>query len=565
MMKDARELPPGSQIEADLCIIGAGPAGLAMALRLDGAPFRVAVLESGGLGPEEASDALSAIASTSRFGDDLAVGAYRAIGGSATRWSIDNGRTKRNVRLTSMTEADFEERPWMEESGWPIPVEALDAYMDRAKAFFGLPQRSFLPQDWVDPETPALPIPEDRIRTRMFMFADADALLSERRRSIERSQNIVVYVHATAMSLERSPDGKTVSSVCVRAGRDHAFSVRADQVILSGGGLWVTQLLLASTAVAGEGLGGGGDHLGRHFNTHPFLYGGKFYPSDPALFAKTKLYDMRFVGETCVMAHLQLTDEALRREKALNMSMMIFPVEKEADAHRALSPRQKRGFDALIRMRFALRGQERVRFRHVVDLVCGLDGVLKRLVGAILWPKTHIGKGGWSRLDRLDRRYQAYDVFHLAEQGPHPDCRITLSDERDDLGQRRIHIDWRMRPEDSAAMRRAQEIFREELAKAGLGRFEIADHEGGPVFVHVSTNHFMGLTRMAANAQDGVVDPDCRVYGLDNLYIASSSVFPTGGFANPTLSIVALGYRVVDHVLAKMTRVHASNRASVAG
>lgn len=75
----------------------------------------------------------------------------------------------------------------------------------------------------------------------------------------------------------------------------------------------------------------------------------------------------------------------------------------------------------------------------------------------------------------------------------------------------------------------------------------------------------MGLTRMAANAQDGVVDPDCRVYGLDNLYIASSSVFPTGGFANPTLSIVALGYRVVDHVLAKMTRVHASNRASVAG
>jgi choline dehydrogenase-like flavoprotein len=95
---------------------------------------------------------------------------------------------------------------------------------------------------------------------------------------------------------------------------------------------------------------------------------------------------------------------------------------------------------------------------------------------------------------------------------------------------------------------RAQEVFAEELQKAGLGEFQIARSNGAPVVIQTSTAHYMGATRMSDDPHAGVVDQNCRVHGIDNLFIASSSVFSTGGFANPTLTIVALSLRLADHL-----------------
>lgn len=548
MILDARTLEPDAELQADICIVGSGPAGMAIALDYDGLPLRVLMLESGGFEEEKESMSLSKLASGSYFGTVTDVGAYRLFGGTANAWSIETNGTRRNLRLVPMTAADFEPRAWMKESGWPVGIDYFNGYIERAKAFFGLPKEGFTPEEWSDADTPALPLKSDRIRTSMFMFADADLLRLGHRQTIERSRNVTTYLYATAMELEVDEIGKRVASLRCASEPGRQFRVRADQIILATGGLWATQLLMASNSRIKAGLGNAGDHLGRHFNDHPMIEGGMFHPTSPDWFDRMKLYDMRPVRGTPVMAHLQLTDEALRRENVLNLSMNFFPVEKNVEAHRNMTARQKAGFEGALKVRWALRMRKLPDPNHMRDMLLGFDGVLKRGIDRLFWPKSHIGRGGWADLPNLSKRYERFEIFHQSEQSPHPDSRITLSDERDRLGQRRILIDWKYHQSDIDALKRSQLIFKEELAKNGVGRFDILWRDDKPVFVHSSTNHFMGITRMSHTEADGVVDTDCRVHGVDNLFVAASSVFPTGGFANPTLSIVALAHRVGDHV-----------------
>ena len=551
MFEDARRLAHGSEIAADICIVGAGPAGLALAEHLAQTSLKIVVLESGGDKPTADSNDLSKLASDSVLGRDLAVGADRAVGGVAHAWSVDTGASHRNVRLTPMTEADFEARTWMEESGWPITAADLAPSIARAKTFFELPEADFTPAAWTEPEAAPLPIPESRIRTRMFMFANATTVLERARSAVERSAAVALYRFATAIELVTSPDASTVVAVRAQAPNGVTFNVRAGQVVLTGGGLGVTKLLCASDAVVPGGLGNASGHLGRHFNTHPLIYGGKLYPAARDVFAQARLYDIRERGGGWVMGHLQLTDAVLREEPVLNMSAMLFPEEADADAHRALSPRQLRAFDASTTVRNAIRNRQLPRLTDLLTVATGVDGVLKRLVGAALWPKSHMGKGGWSRLPHPERRYHCFSVYHVAEQGPHPDCRVELSNERDVLGQRRLRVLWRLTDEDAEALVRSQYVFKEELERAGIGRYDIASDNGRPFIIHPTANHFMGLTRMSKEPADGVVDVDGRVHGVRNLYVASASVFPTGGFANPTLLIVALAYRTADVLLER--------------
>lgn len=163
-------------------------------------------------------------------------------------------------------------------------------------------------------------------------------------------------------------------------------------------------------------------------------------------------------------------------------------------------------------------------------------------------PRASLGRGGWSLQDASALTY--LDVIHQAEQAPHPDNRITLTDVRDPLGQRRIRVDWRWHEEDVAAVRRSQDAFAAALERAGWGRLEPALVDGRPVVESSSSHHFMGTTRMSVRPSDGVVDPSCAVHGVPNLYVASSSTFPRGGYANVTLTAVALGLRVADRVVA---------------
>jgi choline dehydrogenase-like flavoprotein len=160
--------------------------------------------------------------------------------------------------------------------------------------------------------------------------------------------------------------------------------------------------------------------------------------------------------------------------------------------------------------------------------------------------------GGWSELPNKAQKFGCYEVFHITEQAPDPANRIMLSDDRDRLGCRKVKIQWRWNDIDIHSTRRAQDIFAEEFARIGLGKLNLELDRGVPQVFLPSTHHNIGSTRMHDNPKQGVVDANCKVHGVSNLFIASSSVFPAGGYANPTLTIIAIAIRVADEVKTRM-------------
>jgi choline dehydrogenase-like flavoprotein len=137
------------------------------------------------------------------------------------------------------------------------------------------------------------------------------------------------------------------------------------------------------------------------------------------------------------------------------------------------------------------------------------------------------------------------------EQPPLGPSRLTLSDRRDALGIRKLDVAWVVGEEERHACQAMAEVVAEELARCGLGRLETFPWLDEPERFRAEAHdfyHHAGTTRMAADPQEGVVDTDCRVHGLEGLYVTGGSVFPTSGHAHPTLMIVALALRLADHL-----------------
>jgi choline dehydrogenase-like flavoprotein len=153
--------------------------------------------------------------------------------------------------------------------------------------------------------------------------------------------------------------------------------------------------------------------------------------------------------------------------------------------------------------------------------------------------------------------------FH-AEQEPNPDSRLSLTDERDAFGLPRLRVDWRTTPLDIETVRQAYRLLAAELERTGTGRlqFDETKLEAAVMQAGAYGGHHIGTARMSARPADGVVDPDCRVHGVDNLFVASAAVMPTSSQANPTLTVLALTFRLADHLRA---RTAASHRPDTAG
>jgi choline dehydrogenase-like flavoprotein len=143
------------------------------------------------------------------------------------------------------------------------------------------------------------------------------------------------------------------------------------------------------------------------------------------------------------------------------------------------------------------------------------------------------------------------EMHVITEQAPNPDSRVTLGAERDPFGVPRARLDWRLSEADRHTVTRTHELLGRELTRAGLGTLELRRDVWGAL---TSSYHHMGTTRMARSPREGVVDTDCKVHGVDNLYVTGSSVYPTGGASNPTLTLVALSIRLADHLKARLAR-----------
>lgn len=545
MIRDAGALPQGAALRADCCVVGAGPAGIAVALAVADAGFTVLMLESGGLRPDARSQSLCE--------GTLAPGCAhppptdyrrRALGGSSTIWG---------GRCAPLDPLDLQARPWLGLPGWPIAYDTLLPWYAEAAAFAELGAADF------DAAT-SLP---GGMRPMLDGFADGAVNTGgiERfsrptdfgrahRARLRRHPRIELLLRATACRLVVEPEGAALRDIDAATEAGNRLRITARAVVLAAGGIETPRLLLASGIATEE--------AGRHYMCHLAGTLGRFTPAPGQRVFHG--YERDPDGVYC-RRRFAIAAAAQRAAGIGNAIIRLHhpPIADPGHGSAALS--------ALYLCRAALPREYAWRIAdgpgqtaaHLANLLRDPGGaarfgarmLFRRLLARRKYPSIIVAPRGGFTLD-----------VH-AEQLPDPASRITLGLETDRFGTRLPHIAWRHGARDIATVAGTLRLIGEALRQGGHGTltWDAAGLEAALLRDGAYGGHHLGTARMGASPRGSVVDQHCRVHGVANLYVAGGAVFATSGQANPTLTILALALRLGDHlgrVLRHRERIHSA-------
>ncbi|MGY1831199.1 FAD-dependent oxidoreductase [Geodermatophilus sp. SYSU D01180] len=537
MLSDARELAANQQVEADVCIVGAGPAGISIARELIGNGAQVCLLESGGRDVERRAQQLNRGQSVGYPIHRPHQSRVRAFGGTSRRWFRPGDESWAARPLDPI---DFEVRPGIRYSGWPFDRAHLDPYYRQAQEVCRLGPFDYDPGRWADQERMSpLPLLPGAIETTVFQHGTDD--FGDYFQELVRAPNVTLLLHASVVDLATDRDPDWVDRVEVRREDGSRCFVRARLVVLAAGGIENPRLLLLSRRTHRNGLGNDHDLVGRFFAERMSARSGFVVASSPELIGRAGFYPVHETAHGVrVQGALRVRDAVQRERQLLNCAFFLLVRDRAmmAEAVRSVATLAKAP------RRRPLTGEVAGHLRNVVTGLGDL-GVFAR-----------------ERLHTLDDARGVLVLRVQGEQAPNPDSRVMLGTRRDRFGQPVARIDWRPTPADRASIRASQETIDEALRTAGVGRVEFMLGDEHPPTLLEGNFHHLGTTRMHADPAMGVVDADCRVHGVRNLYVAGSSVFPTYGCSNPTLTVVALALRLADHIKKQLA---SSSRGTPAG
>ena len=513
MHVDARTLPDGSVIEGDLCIVGAGAAGISIALEWIGARPTVLLLEGGGFAFEQKMQDLYRGANAGLPYYPLDAARLHYFGGTTGHWA---------GFCSTLDPQDFEVRPWVSDSGWPIGRADLDPFYARAHRLLELGPYEYGAAQWQrrDPAMVPLPLDPSVAWTKIWQFSPPTRFGAKYRDAIVAAPNVRLYTHANVCELRANESAAAVDDLRVRTLEGKEHRVRARHYVLACGTIQNARLLLASNARGAAGLGNSHDLVGRFFMEHLEMPSGQLL-----LTAKRPLsmsmYSFEF-GKTKARGELALSPASQRAGGLLNATVSLTPATLDAQP---MSTFEQFPPDSMPSFRGAARADS-------ATLSAEPNGQPPRLA---------------AELPRL------FALLTRQEQAPNRDSRVTLAPERDAMGMPRVQLDWRLTTLDRRSFRGFYEVLGRELGRRGIGRVRMHDWVLEPDSSSWPSSlgggwHHMGTTRMHADPRRGVVDASCRVHGLANLYVAGASVYPTAGCANPTLTLVSLSLRLADHL-----------------
>jgi choline dehydrogenase-like flavoprotein len=529
---DARHITAHSTLQADICVVGAGVAGISIAKEFIGRPESVVILEGGGLEFTKSLRDLPTVLRRHTLGEQaltsgqnagqpyypLRFTRVRAFGGSSRAWHEGRG-----VHARPLDSIDFCARDGLPEHGWPIDKAHLEPFYERAQQLFGLGEFAYDAKTW-EARGYGAPLPLDPalIESVIFKFGK-HAKFNRFADDLARAENINVVLHATAVHLADS-GGRVGRADCATM-CGNRFGVRARTFIVAAGAIETARLLLVSRDSDPVGIGNKHDLVGRCFMEHPDAAVGYLIP-DPALDQDAfRLYQHQPAEENVtVEAMFRLSDSALRKEQLLNAVLRLRRTHRSAIAGPVRSAHIVR------------------RSVHYGVPIGGLARhAIRAIVGA---PQLLRHYAAW----RSGRAPEVFGIDVMAEQAPTMSSRVKLAPHRDRLGVPKTILDWQLTKIDWDSIRRTMEIFGDAVRAAGVGTvISTVGSERHPPTVFGNW-HQLGTTRMHPDPARGVVDENCRVHEMTNLYIAGGSVFPTGGYANPSLTIVALSLRLADHL-----------------
>ncbi len=530
---DARRID-AKTVRTDVCIVGAGAAGIAIASELSGHSCRVALLESGDFKFRHRPQSLYLGEQIGMPNFSTGLSRFRTFGGSTTRWG---------GQCRPLDALDFEPRDGIPHSGWPFDLAYLEPYYRRAQAVCQLGPYEYQPSAWGAFDGGALPLDGEHLDTKIFQFSCATDFGRVYRTALAGSDNVDVYLNANVIEIESDESAQNATSLVVATFNNRRIRFTAETYVLACGGIENARLLLASNRIARHGLGNQHDLVGRFFMDHAYFLLGHFEPAIASYdrsYYVIESYD-RVGNEQKVNAAFTLS-ERFRRDDRLNGAAIYFV---RRPAYKTSPEYFSKGGRSFIHLIDVLRHDElpdRNLGRHLRNIAAGAGEVavsLRRQLIELVRPRPRLA------------------LRAVLETTPNPASRVTLGSRRDHFGMPRVRVNWQLNTEDTRGLARLLQVMRQEFERCRLGRLIediAADGNGWPTSM-TGGKHHMGTTRIHDDPRQGVVDPDCRIHGMSNLYIAGSSVFPTCGYANPTLTIVALALRLAEHLKRRLCLV----------
>jgi choline dehydrogenase-like flavoprotein len=523
---DLESQSPNQTFKADIVIVGAGVAGLVLADALRGSGKTVDVLEAGGATLEADSQSLYDAEMAGVPHKGTTEGRFRVYGGSSTRWG---------GQLLPLPASDFEHRLHVPYSGWPIKLGDLSPYLTRCEELLGVNHAPYnelllqqLPKPW-----PQLSEADLRFRFSKwapFRFRNLARTLGIR---CENDPNTRIFLHAAVTSIDLHRDGRQVENLLVRTVKGGCFHFRGAQVVIAAGSIETSRLLLASRSVHSNGLANRFDQVGRWFHDHLSVKAAVLKPIHRRHFLRQLA--PWFVSDTRHTVKIESTEAWQARHSCLNvMGHLVFQAPDNS------------GFAWL---------RQQLLARQIGE--SGEGKVPPPALEQLPAEALDLLYLGWKRIARQRRWCPANAEITLSidsEQQPNPESRIRLSDNLDALDMPKAVVQWQWGEPERRSFAAYKQLFARQWQAWDAGQIdwrESFDAGSGWEKSVADTYHLMGGTRMATNPQHGVVDQNLQVHGVDNLSIASLSVFPTGGSSNPTFTLMMMTLRLADRLRSK--------------
>lgn len=522
-------------VGGSVCIIGAGAAGLLAAVRLARHPdVRVVVVESGIDKDDPHIQALNTIDNPNdNYRGDLRA---RGLGGTTTRW---------DGKLLPISRGDMAARPWVSLPAWPFDPSELDRYVGEIERLMGVDRASY-EEDIASLLDPGQLLPrDDRDFAQRWPKRPAPAnldLAHVLRDEIADRDNLDIWLGATVSSFAFDPDSTRLESIVAIDHRGNSLTVTAQEFLIAAGALESTRLTLIADSQSGGVISKGSDALGRHFNDHFGLEVATVRPIDRRM-TNAALADRWILGPNRHL-HFELRPE-VQQTGRIASTYFDFGVEV---------PYQS----ALTQARQAVRAARERRVGAALRSAFAAMTDLPLLVNTLVWRYRNKLKY-WP----TDARLKIW-----IEQLPHPENRVVLSDSVDTLGLPLLRFEFHRTDDEERALRVTVSRIRAFWDRhfGSLARLEwdaAVDRTGGRLIdLSVELAHPAGSTRMGLDPATSVVDPWLRVHRVPNLSVASSSVFPSSGSANPTFTIMQLAMRAADAIGSRLGRSAVSDESA---
>ncbi|AFZ44029.1 GMC oxidoreductase [Halothece sp. PCC 7418] len=543
MIIDARKLPKNTVINGKICIVGAGAAGITLAKELSPSFSDIILLESGGKQLEiETQDLYKGEILDPNHGA-LHEQRQRQLGGTTNVWG---------GRCAPFDSLDFTARSYVPNSGWPLSKKDLDPYYKQAHNYCELGRYSEDIKTVFGADVPEM-IPgwktQEISTDQLWLFSPPTNFKNKYQTFLKQTHKVTTYLHANCLQIKTNQEGTHIDHLQCASLAKNYFIVRAETYILAMGCLEITRLLLLSN------IGNQNDLLGRFYMGHISGDVGNvtFTPRQGNViwdYEKTRdgVYARRSI---------RITPETQQKYQLMNLrAILTYPeISDPSHGNSILSAMY------IIKTILLLRQTSRIYYSKNLD-TSGFNQTVNAHLKNVLGDLPNLGNFSYRWLTQrifssrqlpsvvLESQSNTYTLHFDAEQSPNYCSRVMLGNEVDAFGLKRLRVDWRYTESDLQNVIQSYQVIANSLETAGVGKLEFnAVEMPDRIKENLGVgSHHIGTTRMSDSPQQGVVDKNCKVHGIDNLYLASSSVFPTSSYANPTLTILALTLRLAAHL-----------------